>query len=194
MPSTRCLISRRGIEADLPDLLAYKEQQLAGERPVCNLELVKIDLTDGEARAALFDRVNGATTRALVVAEGLLVYLTPENVSSLARALHDRPCFRWWLIDIGSPRLLKMLQKTWGKQLEAGNAPLIFGPAESTAFFEPHGWREVEFRSIFDESIRLKRTVRLARLWKWLGKLYPKKKQEEFRRMSGIVLMERLSE
>jgi hypothetical protein len=69
--------------------------------------------------------------------------------------------------------------------------PLHFAPEESTAFLEPHGWEETEFRAVFEEAIRLKRTMRFAWLWRLLGRLCSKKKQEEFRRMSGIVLLSR---
>ncbi len=44
---------------------------------------------------------------------------------------------------------------------------------------------------MFDESIRLNRTMRFARFWSLIGKLYPRKKQEEFKRFSGSVLLER---
>ena len=37
--------SLRWIEADFPDVIAYKQEQLKGERPVCALEHVGIDLT-----------------------------------------------------------------------------------------------------------------------------------------------------
>ena len=60
----------RWIEADLPDILAYKEAELATERPVCQLERVTVDLTDEGARRALLDRVRRSATNALVVAEG----------------------------------------------------------------------------------------------------------------------------
>ena len=66
-----------------------------------------------------------------------------------------------------------------------------FAPAEGTAFFAPHGWVEAEFRSMWEESIRLRRTLRMMWLWRLLTKLAPKDRQEENRRMSGIVLLER---
>src|SRR5260221_718260 len=44
----------RWIEADLPDILAYKGEKLAGETPACRLETVAADLTDPGARRALF--------------------------------------------------------------------------------------------------------------------------------------------
>ncbi len=188
LPLPRAL---RWTDVDLPDMLSYKEAQLAGEQPSCTLELAKVDLTDADARQALFGRVAGAVTQALVVTEGLLVYLTPEQVADLVRDLHAQSPFRWWLIDLASPRLLKMLQRTWGKQLSAGNSPMIFAPAEGTAFFESLGWREAEFRSTLPESVRLNRTMRFGHFWHWLSHFYPKRMQEAMRRMSGFVLLER---
>ena len=181
----------RWIEADFADLLAYKEQQLAGDKPRCQLERVAIDLTDGERRRAFFqDAVSGGGGGTMVVAEGLLVYLTPEEVGTLADDLHAAG-FAWWLIDLGSPQLLKMLSRGWGKKLEEGNAPFRFAPAEGTQFFAPHGWVEAEYRSMWTESLRLKRTMPLAWLWNLLAKLSSQKKRKEFSRFSGIVLLQR---
>jgi O-methyltransferase involved in polyketide biosynthesis len=123
--------------------------------------------------------------------EGLLVYLEPDQVSALARALRACDPVTWWLMDLGSPRLIKLLAKNWGPILAAGGAPFKFAPAEGTAFFEPLGWREAEFRSMWEEARRLRRTMPLAWLWNFLGRFYPKKTRQEFRRMSGIVLLAR---
>jgi methyltransferase (TIGR00027 family) len=179
------------IDADLPAILDYKAERLRGERPVCRLQLARVDLTDAAARQSLFEHAGAEARRALVLTEGLLIYLTPEQVAALARDLHAQMTFQWWLIDLAAPRLLKMLERTWGRQLRAGGAPLIFGPAEGAAFFAPHGWRQAEYRSMFDESIRLKRTMPWGRFWRWLSRFYPKKTREAFRRMAGMVLLER---
>lgn len=181
----------RWIDVDLPDVIAYKQEQLAGERPVCTLEFAKVDLTDAARRRALFAQIGIAARQVLVVTEGLLVYLTAEQVASLAADLHAQTTFRWWLIDIVSPRLLGMLRKTWGKQLDAGQAVMQFAPQEGAAFYLGHGWREAEFRSTWEEAHRLKREMTFAWLWRLLARLAPKRRQEEFRRMSGIVLLER---
>jgi methyltransferase (TIGR00027 family) len=183
--------SLRWIEVDFPDVIAYKKEQLAEERPISALERVGIDLTDKAARRALFARIGGAAKQVLVVSEGLLIYLAPEQVGTLAADLATPPSFRWWLIDLGSPGLLKMIEKSWGPILAAGNAPFRFAPAEGTRFFEPHGWREAEFRSTWYESIRLKRTMRLAWFWNLIGRFMSRKRREEARRFSGIVLLER---
>lgn len=179
------------LDVDLPGILEVRAERLDGAEPVCRAETMAADLTDPAARRDVLSRAAVTGRRVLVITEGLLVYLEPEQVAELARDLHAHDACRWWLTDLGSPRLLKMLERTWGQQLEAGGAPMRFAPAEGTAFFEPHGWKEAEFRPMFEESIRLGRTVRLARFWLLLGRLYPAKKREEFRRMSGVVLLER---
>ena len=178
---------------DFPDVVDYVKGQLVGEAPRCRLEYAAADMTNHGERSALFARAAAAAQGGwvLVIAEGLLVYLEREEVAGLAQALHAQPTFRRWLIDLASPKLLEWLGKSWGKRLQSGNTPMKFGPAEGTAFFEPHGWREVEFRSTWDEALRLKRTMRGAWLWKLLSKLSSKKRHEEGRRMSGIVLLER---
>jgi len=177
------------IDADLPDMLDYKAEGLAGETPKCRLESVKIDLTDAAQRDVLFERVGAAAQNVLVVAEGLLVYLHPEQVTELAAALGAQSAFRWWLIDLASPRLMKMLDKTWGKEVRAGGTPFLFAPSEGTAFFEPSGWFEHEFRSTGEEARRLKRLPRSIRLLSVLGRMSSKKRQEEMRRMAGIVMV-----
>jgi hypothetical protein len=94
-------------------------------------------------------------------------------------------------MDLASPGLLKMLERSWGPVLRAGNAPFRFAPAEGTAFFQRFGWREVEYRSMWEEARRLGRRMRFAVLWDVVGRLAPRHKREEFKRFSGVVLLER---
>ena len=178
------------IDVDLEGILSYKEAALAGETPRCRVEFVRADMTDQAARRALFQRVGAGAKRALVISEGLLVYLTPEDVTSLAQDLSAQPALRWWLIDLGSPALLQFLSRTWGNQLRSGNAPMRFAPEEGTAFFAPSGWREAEYRAILDEAVRLKRAPKMAWLWRFLGLFASKQRREQFKRFSGIVLLE----
>jgi methyltransferase (TIGR00027 family) len=182
----------RWIDVDLPGILNHKTEILKDEKTKCRYEAVHLDLRDVNKRQALFAQINAESSRVLVVTEGLLIYLPPSDVGSLARDLHAGSHFQWWVIDIASPRLLEMMQKMWGKNLDAGNAPFLFAPAESTKFFEPFGWTELEFHSAIDDARRLKREMSMMWLWRFLGRLRSKKVQAEFQRFSGIVLMERL--
>jgi len=176
------------IDVDLEGILSYKEAALAGEQPRCRVEFVRVDLTDPATRRSLFQRVGSQSKRALVIAEGLLVYLTPENVTSLAQDLAAQPAFRWWLIDLGSPALQQFLSRTWGKQLRSGNAPMLFFPEEGTAFFAPSGWGEAEYHAIFDAAVRLRRAPKMSWVWRLLGLFASKKRRAEFKRFSGVVL------
>jgi methyltransferase (TIGR00027 family) len=182
--------SLRWLHVDLPDMVDYFRGQMAGETPHCELEFIAADMRDADAKRDVFTRaaIHGPV---LVITEGLLVYLESGQVAELARDLHDIAHAKWWLTDLATPMLLKFLEKQWAPKLKAGNAPFQFGPAEGTAFFAPFGWREAEFRSTWDESFRLQRTMRGAWLWKLLSHLQPKAKQEAGRRMSGIVLLQR---
>ena len=181
--------SLRWLHVDLPDMVDYFRTQMAAETPRCSIEFVTADLREAAARGDVFAHA-AAHGPVLVITEGLLIYLTADQVADLARELHDIAAARWWLTDLASPMLLKFLARRWGPKLEQGNAPFQFGPAEGTAFFAPFGWRETEFRSTWDESFRLKRTMPGAWLWHLLSKLQSKPRQESGRRMSGIVLME----
>ena len=181
----------RWVDVDLPGILNYKTEMLAGETPVCRYEAVTIDLRDDEARQDLFHRLGASSSRALVLSEGLLIYLAPEQVAALAIDLHAQPSFDEWLIDLASPQLLQRMEKTWGKKLGESGAPFRFAPAEGTEFFRPYGWREVQFRSMWDEANRLHRTMKGAWLWNLVGRLAPKKTREGFRRFSGMVLLGR---
>ena len=182
----------RWIDVDLTGILDYKAEMLRDAKPVCQYEAIRVDLTDAARRQALFSQIGSTSSRVLVVTEGLLIYLTADQVGELARDLHQPATLKWWLIDLANPRLLAMMQRSWGKNVREGNAPFQFAPAEGTKFFERFGWREAEYRSGLDEARRLDREMKGMWFWRMLGNLYPKKTRAEFRRMNGFVLLERL--
>ncbi len=183
--------SLRWIDVDLPEILDYKTEMLKDEKTVCQYEAVRLDLTDVPKREALFSQVGAQSSRVLIVTEGLLIYLTPDQVAALARDLHAPTSFQWWVIDLANPRLLVMMQKMWGRNMKASNAPFQFAPAESSKFFEPCGWKEAEYHPAMESAQRLHREMTLMWLWRFIGRMRSKEVQEEFRRMNGFVLLER---
>ncbi|MDB4947470.1 MAG: methyltransferase [Gemmatimonadetes bacterium] len=182
----------RWVDVDLPGILDYKAETLAGEAPRCRYEAVRADLTDPALRDEVLGRIGGEARRALVVSEGLLVYLDEADVAALAEALHAQPAFRWWLTDLASPALLKWMKKSWGKMVDGGNAPFRFAPAESAGWFEPRGWREVRWRGTVPEARRLRRTPASAWLWGLALRLSSARRRREMARFSGYVLLERI--
>jgi len=145
------------IEVDLPDLLGYKTEQLAGETPRCLLERVALDLSNVAARRELFERLSGRAKSVMVVSEGLIVYLAPEEVVALAADLARTPTFNRWALDMVSPALMRRMQKTMGQDLQQAGAPFKFAPDEGPAFFERAGWKPVDVRSLLHTAATLGR-------------------------------------
>lgn len=177
----------RWVEVDLPDLVAYKEEVLRDEKPACVLRRVPLDLADVAARRALFAELGRGAERALVVSEGLIIYLTAKEVGALARDLAAPPSFRRWVTDLVSPGLLKLLQKKLGPQLDRASAPLKFAPEEGQEFFARHGWRPVEVRSMLHAAARLGRLP----LWMRFFALFPPPKTPGSRPWSGVCRLEK---
>jgi methyltransferase (TIGR00027 family) len=151
------------IEVDLPAMIDYKEEVLAGEKPRCALERVRLDLADVAARRQLFQRLGSSAKKVLILTEGLLVYLTRDENTALAQDLAAQPNFREWAIDLCSPGLLKMLQQNLGA-LEKAGSPLKFGPEEGPDFFTASGWKPVEVYSMLKTAAGIKRLPFFLRL------------------------------
>ncbi len=178
--------SLRWVEVDLPELLAYKDEVLAGEKPACELERVRLDLSNVGARRELFDRLGQSARKVLVITEGLIVYFSPDEVASLAQDLARPASFQRWTTDVASPGLLAMLQKNLGGPLGQGGASLKFGPEEGPGFFARFGWVAVNVRSMLKTAARLKRVSTFMRLMA----LLPESKGRQSRRpWAGICLL-----
>jgi methyltransferase (TIGR00027 family) len=180
----------RWIEVDLPSILRYKEQVLDDTRPVCRLERVELDLGNRSARQKFFDTIRPSSQRALVVAEGLLLYLSCDQVASLASDLHAHKSFAWWLVDYVSPELLARIQETWGGQLAEG-VRMQFAPAEGPQFYTKYGWSVAEFRSTYQDALRLKRTAPLPLLRELAWRFRSEQARQARDDMSGTLLLSR---
>jgi O-methyltransferase involved in polyketide biosynthesis len=175
------------VEVDLPEILSYKEEILRDEKPVCSLERIRLDLSNAPARRDLFAQLGGRCTNALIISEGLLIYLTPEDVAGLAKDLAAPPSFQSWILDIASPALLRMLAKKMAKQLHHA-APFKFAPPEGPDFFIPHGWKPVDVRSLLKNAARLKRLSFFMSLFALLPET---EKSRRDRPWSGVCLLKR---
>jgi len=176
------------VEVDLPELLTDKEDILRDEKPVCELVRIGLDLSNASARRDLFDELGRKANKVLIVSEGLLIYLTAEQVGSLAEDLARPGSFHRWVHDLASPGLLRMLHRQWQKQLEKASAPMSFAPKEGPLFFTHHGWKPIDVRSL------LKTAARLGRLSLWmrfLAMLPESAGEQGSRPWSGIRLQAR---
>ena len=142
------------IEADLPQLIAEKTQLLADQTPQCRLTRSAVDLADPAARSAFLDEALDGAANALVLTEGLLMYLQERDVAALSDAL-DRPEVCWWMFDFGGPGLKRLMNKKMSGMLQ--NAPFIFAPENGLAYFEALGWRVLESEHLMAAARRFRR-------------------------------------
>ncbi len=147
------------VEADHSRIVELKEEKLAGEKPRCRLERVKIDLSVDKERGAFFTKINAESKKVLVLTEGVVPYLTPSQVSTLAKDLSSQNNFCYWIVDYFSREVFKyMTRKKIVKQMR--NAPFQFMPdCDYFEFFLQNGWKERETRYLGQESRKLGRAI-----------------------------------
>jgi methyltransferase (TIGR00027 family) len=178
----------RWIEADLPGILDEKERVLSRESPRCRLTRERVDLADPEARRTFLDRALEGAAHAVVVTEGLLLYLDEEAVRSLARDLAARPAIRSWIVDPLAPRILRIMQKQTAGRMSA-DAQMRFAPARGVAFFEDLGWTAAVIRPLLTEAARMRRLPLILRPFALLPS--PDPRNPGNRPWSAIVRLDR---
>ena len=179
--------SLKWVEVDLPEILSYKEEILRDEKPMCFLERIRLDLSNASARRDLFAELGRRSKKALVITEGLLIYLNADEVAGVAKDLAVPPSFDSWILDIASPGLLRMLAKRIAKQLHQA-APFKFAPQEGPNFFLPYGWKPMDVRSLLKNAARLKR---LSFFMSLLALLPETEKSRRDRPWSGVCLLKK---
>jgi len=155
--------SLRWVEVDLPDILDYKESVLGDAKPVCAFERVRLDLTNEDARRGLFDRLGRTSQNAVILSEGLLIYLMPQAVGELAVDLARPASFRHWVVDVANPTLIEMMKQQAGGATQMAGAPFLFAPAEGPPFFAPYGWTPAEVRTMLKAAGKLGRLPMMMR-------------------------------
>jgi methyltransferase (TIGR00027 family) len=160
------------IEADLPELLAEKTELLADQTPVCRLTRRAVDLIDPVARRAFFDEALDGASKALVITEGLLMYLEERDVIALSEAI-KRPEVAWWMVNFAGPGLKRTMNNRIAGIRQ--NAPFKFAPENGIAFFEDLGWRTLEVKSLFVAANRFRRLPILMLPAAWLPQPNPRR-------------------
>ena len=149
--------SLQWVEVDLPGIIEEKKRILDNETPKCELRRIRLDLADQKARVELFEKLNSETDNALIISEGLIIYLTEEQVGTLATDLSSQKNFKRWGLDMISPALLAMLEEKMGSALDESNSRFQFAPEEGEIFFLKYGWKLLESRSSLKTAASLNR-------------------------------------
>ena len=176
------------LDVDSPDLLDHKAGVLLKQSPTCSYQAIGADILDSDQRNAALSTYP-YTRRILIVTEGLLAYLHPDQVASLAKDLHRHPGCRWWLTDLVGANALRALRDFLLPDIPALN--FQFAPTDSGRFFSPLGWRELTFHSAGEEARRLNRSVHSSALARLGVILATPIFREEFRRLAGVAFLAR---
>jgi O-methyltransferase involved in polyketide biosynthesis len=146
-------------------------------------------LSDDHQRRAVLDEFVADSRCTAVLTEGLLPYLEPTQVRSLARDLLERRVIRYWIQDYYNGDLARDTMRPWQAKLEAV-APLRFSVPDWFAFFAEVGWRPAEKVRMVDEAARLGRRPPFP-LWRLLlFALMPRSTREAARNRAGYALLE----
>lgn len=154
------------IEVDHADVIDRKEELLRADAPRCQLERISMDLSDVEARRALFDGLRRRFERVLVITEGLLIYLSRDAALGLAKDLLGAAPFRW-ITDLHNSAVGEYVAKRGANALQ-GTATMQFSTDEGPLVFAPLGWRTISATSTFKTAGRLGRLPFPMRLLWWL--------------------------
>lgn len=181
------------VDADFPAVIASKEKILSQETPHCRLQWAKVNLSNATERQKLLAQVNAEAKKILVLTEGVIPYLSEEDVGALATDLHSFRNIRYWIADYSSREAFERRKKSTMTQ-KLKSAPMIFNPRDWFEFFSSHGWRVAEIGYYADEARRSRRPIPLPWIARLIIKLTspftPKHVREDFRKSAGFALLE----
>ncbi|AZZ37354.1 SAM-dependent methyltransferase [Bdellovibrio sp. qaytius] len=178
------------IEVDFSHVIDHKVKALKDFTPTCKLESISLDLSNRKLRFELFAELAEKYSNIAVLTEGVLPYLTEEQVSELSEDLLNLKSFKYWIGEYFSektytylrdPKRMKVLQ----------NAPFQFFPTQWKNFFESRGWRLNQAIYFADVAEKLGRPTPTPKFFKVLAWVMGKKWAEPLKRMSGFLLWER---
>ena len=145
------------VDVDLPAMINYKNEILQNENPNCEYRTIALDLANRKPRLELFQQLNKECKKALVVTEGLIIYLTYDQAAELSTDLSSQNHFHRWIFDLASPALLEMAKKEMGPALKESGTVFQFAPEEGEEFFERYGWKHIESKSKLKTAAMLNR-------------------------------------
>ncbi len=177
------------IEVDYPGIIDPKTTLLSQELPCCRLERTALDLNLKKDRQDLFAAIDARSKKVLVLTEGVLPYLSEEQVFSLGQDLALNASFQLWIVDYFSKRFMKMMNGKRRKN-QMKNAPFIFGPDHWLKFFAAAHWTLKEMKFIAPTARALGRNPPLPYLVLQILRLLPRFISRSFDESTGFALLQ----
>lgn len=128
----------RWIEVDFLDILDYKERLMSAEKPRCRRERLAADLNDPAQRHTLF--MAAGKTPALIITEGLLIYLPGETVEALAAEARWDSGIAHWILDVTTEQYAKAFGLDTTRPVRHVQASDSLQGEQILAAVRRHGW------------------------------------------------------
>lgn len=147
------------IEADYNELVKYKNEVLASEKPRCNLRRIAIDLSIDSERTNMLSEANKQSGSILILTEGLLMYLKQDKVKQLAQDIFTMSSSSYWLMDIFNKSLIEYMHEEISNKSSdnTGSVNFEFVPDDTKLFLKPLGWEIKAFTSWYEGASKLNR-------------------------------------
>jgi methyltransferase (TIGR00027 family) len=159
------------IETDLPEIVNEKQRLLKGETARCQLYRVPVDLADARSRSAFLADATSGARNAVVITEGLLLYLSERQVAALADDLRRKE-IGGWITDLIAPVIVRGMMR---RMPSLNKAPMTFEPTDGVAFFERRGWSVGDIRTIHRYAGRWQRLPTVLRPVAYIPDCNPRK-------------------
>jgi methyltransferase (TIGR00027 family) len=173
----------RWIEIDFPNIIELKNARLQSHAPGCELERMSLDVTNRELKNQVFAEIAARSRSVAILTEGLLPYLEPAEVATLADDLRGIANIHYWIQDYYNG---STMPAAWRKRLKA--APFRFIESDWLGFFTARAWNVMEQTTLIDEARRLARPPPLAWWRLLLFALTPPAIRQEMQGSAGYVM------
>lgn len=150
----------RWIEVDFADMLDYKEALMSAEAPRCRRDRIAADINDAEQRRQIYAAAGPAP--ALMITEGLLMYLPAATVEALAVEARQQSGIEYWMSDVNTTAFAKAIQMDMMRSVRAVQADDFLQGEQILEVLHRHGWATEARRSyITDMAFAMERIQRL---------------------------------
>jgi methyltransferase (TIGR00027 family) len=150
----------RWIEVDFADMLDYKDALMSAETPRCHRERITADVNDTAQRRTIYAAAGPA--KALMITEGLLMYLPAATVEALAAEARQESGIAHWMTDITTTAFAKAINMDTMRSVRNVQASDFLQGEQILDGVRRHGWVTAARRSyITDMAFAMERIQRL---------------------------------
>lgn len=150
----------RWIEIDFADVLDYKDTLMSAETTNCRRERVEVDVNDAAQRRAMYEAAGLAP--ALMITEGLMLYLPATTVDALAAESWRQSGVAHWISDITTSAFSQTLGRGADtmQPIRHVQAPDCLKGEQILDVLQRHGWTTSAMRSYIKDVEFVRERVR----------------------------------